>query len=664
MKIGRIILTGLLLLLLVVPAVAADNYMIVKQIIGKANYAVPGQQPKPIMAAGMRLQQGIRITTGAGALLKLGYPGDNGTVVTLRENTTANVTALITSGGKYKSSFNLRTGRMRAIVSGMFGTDFQVRTRNAVAGVRGTDFGVSYNEGSDAADVMVFKGLVAVGGDGVPTQLVKPGFKARVVNRRLVQKRLTQADLRRFDNVKVDQPADDGGKTTDKTTDNNTATPGDTTVPSGSTKDPGRSSGGSSGSSGFGFGGGIGPEVIGDKTWTKMLLTPKFSIGKFKMALYIPIYYDPNDGQIWETSRWYNSDEWDFTSVKDFIHDFLLKFQYVQYGEKKPGSMREKLFFKLGSIDDFELGHGFVMRNYSNMENFPDIRRIGFQFDMDFKAFGFETMMADIYRADIFGARFYVKPGKGRLAFGLSHITDIHPDGDDNNFPVVWTSSLDVEYTLPSLGILTWKVFADVAKQGYSVHGTYTNYGVNATDVGPKYTDGLGMTYGVMGRVLFFDYRLAYRYLKNGFMPEYFDSYYETLRGQRAAMLISGAREDYQGWIFEMGLDLGKIGRFALNFQEYYGKTAGSDADQNKLKVELSLHKGVIPKFRADFLYERYNTSVKGIFDDFFDANTVATAKLYYEVAEGVEMVATYRRYYDEAGVAQNTYAVETQFGI
>lgn len=663
MKTGRLTIAGLLLLVLTaMPVVAAENYLIVKQIIGQARYALPGQAPRPITAIGMQLVQGTRIMTGAGTLLKLGYPGDPGTAITLRGNTTANVTALITTGGKYKADFSLRTGRMRAVVSGLFGTDFQVRTRNAVAGVRGTDFGVSYNENSGKSDVMVFAGSVMVGSGNLPPVMLSPGFKASVADGRILRNKLTKADLQQFGNPKVDQPADNSSAAASSSAPASSSAAasshGSTTVPSGSTKDP-RQGSGSTGGTGFGFGGAIGPEVIGDKTWTKMLLTPKLNLGKLKLALYIPIYYDANDGQIWETSRWYNSDEWDFSSFKDFIHDFLLKIQYVQYGDKG-----DKIFAKFGSIDNFELGHGFLMRNYSNMENFPDIRRIGFQFDLDFKAWGFETMMADIYRGDIFGARFYVKPGKGRFAIGLSHITDIHPDGDNDNFPVVWSSSLDVEYRLPSLGILTWKLFADVAKQGYSIHGTYSNATVNLTDVGPKYTDALGMTYGVMGRVLFFNYRLAYRYLKDGFMPEYFDAYYETLRGQRATSLVSGQREDYQGWIFEMGLDLGKIGYFAVNFQEYYGKTAGVDADENKLKVELILKKGVIPKFHADLLYERYNTSVKDLFDDIFNVNTVATAKLYYEVAEGVEMVATYRRFYDETGASQNTYAIETQFGI
>jgi hypothetical protein len=113
-----------------------------------------------------------------------------------------------------------------------------------------------------------------------------------------------------------------------------------------------------------------------------------------------------------------------------------------------------------------------------------------------------------------------------------------------------------------------------------------------------------------------------------------------------------------------MGLNIEKVGFVKVNFQTYEGIPTGSAIPENKLYFILNLNKGVIPKFHFSFEYERYNIES---FEKFFDSvfgTSITTIKLYYEVGAGVEIVGTYRRFYDELGGYTDNYGVQTQIGF
>lgn len=697
MKMKRTILAVLLAVGLVFSLAAQNqvNYLIVNGIVGTSYYKYPDQPRVQISNTGLRLYSGVKITTGAGGQLRLSFPGDAGSQILLQGGTTVEVSKLITQGAAYSSSISLRAGRMRAVVGKIFGTDFDIRTKSAVAGVRGTDYGVGVTPGADDT-VYVFGGKVAVqgvmdGGGLSEPSLLGQGDKIGVRLGGLLTPlmRISRDDAGLFrvnykdlfpggDGKKDDGKKDDGtkddGKKDDGTKDDGTKNDGkkddvkkddvkkDDPTPTysgGRTDSSGpvsrTGSSGSTGSSSTGpswLGGAIGPEVIGDKTWTKMILAPKISAGKFKIQLYLPVIYDANE-PLWETSRWYNHDEWDFKDWKDAIHDVLIKIMYVQYGKKD-----DKVFIRLGNIEDFIVGHGFLMNHYNNAVSYPSVKRVGGQLDLSFKRFGFESMIGDIYRAEIFGGRFYVRPFKKlfkSFAIGVSYINDINPTDAvvTNDNSLIAMTGVDAEIRLPSLGILTWKVFADYGKMAYK--SPTHEFGFHK---------GYGWTYGVMGRLLFFQYKLGYRHLRDGFIPEYFDSNYEFTRGQKFAALMSSLAENYNGWIFEMGLNIEKVGFVKVNFQTYEGIPTGSAIPENKLYFILNLNKGVIPKFHFSFEYERYNIES---FEKFFDGifgTSITTIKLYYEVGAGVEIVGTYRRFYDELGGYTDNYGVQTQIGF
>jgi hypothetical protein len=131
-------------------------------------------------ATGMRLGEGSVIQTGANAFVSLGLP--DGTVVTMPSQTNVSVgwlrrTALT---GSVERRFDIKAGRVRAVVTPMTDprSNFRVTTPVAVSAVRGTDFRVGYDPTAHRATTEVLTGKVAVSNTKAPGTLVLAGFGA------------------------------------------------------------------------------------------------------------------------------------------------------------------------------------------------------------------------------------------------------------------------------------------------------------------------------------------------------------------------------------------------------------------------------------------------------------------------------------------------------
>jgi hypothetical protein len=114
-------------------------------------------------AAGMRLEQGMSVSTGfrSSALISLGA-----STVTVRPLTRISLEELTASRGAENAALFLQAGRVRAKVNPPAGggrVDFQIRSPAATASVRGTEFDM------DSSNVKMYSGAVAfAGSDGVP----------------------------------------------------------------------------------------------------------------------------------------------------------------------------------------------------------------------------------------------------------------------------------------------------------------------------------------------------------------------------------------------------------------------------------------------------------------------------------------------------------------
>ncbi len=417
---------------------------------------------------------------------------------------------------------------------------------------------------------------------------------------------------------------------------------------------------------GEGFNWSLSVENIDGKNWNKLLLNPVLRFGKLGVGLYVTIYFDPNE-PIYDAKRWYNYDEWDFRGFKDSVHDLFLKIMFLSYG-----SLGDKVYAIVGNIPNFVIGHGFLMNHYSNMLNFPSERRVGFQLNIDFDRFGFESMMADVYRTKIFGGRFYVRPfyGKtlfGKLAFGLSGIADLHPTVSDRN-PSVFATGVDADFPIFDIGVLSLTLYSDFAKEGYYFRDPATSpLGTGHLDEKGKvkFVKGFGIAAGGMGTIIgFIDYKAEYRHLSGNFIPEYFSTTYEAERFSKAYDLLNTTREDFKGWLVEAGFSFKGVGRAFLNFQEYYGNSDGKPTCENRLHIEAYIDKCLVKKFYGGFSYDRTHLVGLDFLKKPFGENTIVTTEVYYQVGEGVYIGTIYRRFYNTDGTYEENVSVETKMEI
>jgi len=152
---------------------------------------------------------------------------------------------------------------------------------------------------------------------------------------------------------------------------------------------------------------------------------PEFGYCKIGLGLYLPIIFPiltPND--FFYSKRWYNHNEWDFMGFSDSLHDLAIKIIYVRYGHKG-----DPLYARIGSLPSVTLGNGFIMNNYSNMLDFPTVRRIGLEFAYVYNHLaGIELFSSDITRNKLLAYRvaIYIDAGVNVQLSELYDGSDAH----------------------------------------------------------------------------------------------------------------------------------------------------------------------------------------------------------------------------------------------
>ena len=280
----------------------------------------------------------------------------------------------------------------------------------------------------------------------------------------------------------------------------------------------------------------VGSITIDGTTYAKAVVQPEFELGDFRMGLYLPVIYQDN---LFDPTSWYKpagNNEWSFGTdqtdlgpiLLDIVSDLFLKIKYIQYGDNG-----DSFYLKFGNLDNMTIGHGILMYNFANNNEFPAVRKVGLNTGMRFENFGFEAVVDDAADPSIFGGRLvYIPFGSGfPLGFGLSAITDINPDSELETTPelfdtVVLNGAFDIGLPLDMLGLT---LFADIAALTmYDAAGWHleTVYNTAEPDI-LKALNNFGISTGVYGDLFdFLDYRLEYRLNKGLFRPAFYGSSY------------------------------------------------------------------------------------------------------------------------------------------
>jgi len=645
----------------------ADRTATVEFYIGDLHYALPPDTVFAPASLGQMFQEGAYLRTGLESRAEVRL--DDGTLLRMQENTLIQLYAALpetlqlsaTTVGLESGSIYVVKGRV------MGGEAFQVRTPIAVAAIRGTEFWDRFFGGEN--EIQVLRGAVDFQSllDGRSVQVLR-GQAARIIGMFAPAVReLTNQELGDLLGLS-DADAFKGG-----------APP---TGPEGVPGEPEGTGEGAQGAeetgkveaperyeprtgkAGVGYGASIGAVVIDGQLVNMIGFRPEFTIGKMGVGLDLSLYLDA-DGNILD-------EYWDDPE------DYIDKIYYIRYAHKG-----DPFYLRAGALEEVNLGYGLVMRDYSNIMEYPSTIRVGAELGLNRRQFVVEAMFANF--------RELADPGVvgGRVAYRPLLQTDLPLV---RNLEVGATAAVDgnqyagveceLDATLPD------SLYADreAVVWGIDAGVPVLRGGFVDVDVYAQFAqiDGYGKGVTVPGiRAAAGPVRAEFEYCIFGkqFISDYFNRTYDLERAQSLGVANPFASKGYmakkeflapendpegrfqdsrQGWYGGLGVNL-------LDFVDVWGSVqllgSGDTADQSGY-LEGMLNTSWIPKISLLSAYAQ-QTHVKDLFEFERGASTAYGLNLGYEIVPGASIIVSIRGTYadtDGDGVleAVRTTQVET----
>ncbi len=358
-----------------------------------------------------------------------------------------------------------------------------------------------------------------------------------------------------------------------------------------------------------GFDGTFGAVSIDGKMYYMLAFLYELGIDKFAAGFDVRLTWN-DDGL--------KKDDWN-----DWQKAISNMFRYIRYGQKG-----DSFYAKLGILDNSTLGHGFIMRRYSNIGADLYTRRFGTELDVNFGGFGIETVTNDINWERLVGGRLYLKLIPEFLEIGATVVYDKDPTfgkytlDPQGNHLVLVTQSPFVEYGADiGIPLIKGNIFSML------VYGDWA-----------KVKDkGQGFVFpGFAGKALIFDYRFEYRILDSDFIPGLFDNQYEDRRPVSWAGYVTGGPQ-VKGFFGELGWKL-------MNWLRVCGSYEKSEGGLPSVRGEITYTGNFIPRItEAAAGYEQREIVTL----DLKNPNTVVYARVGLMRAPGASMVFTTRQTYD-----------------
>ena len=599
------------------------------------------------LAFGDELLPGSTLVTYDGDYAEISLD-PNGSIIRISENTNFRVDALQGREGAGENAFSMAVGKFRAVVAKSVDARYRFQGQSAVCGVRGTDFGMFVLPG-ERESTFVVDGLVDFTNSAGQTVEVGAGMMADAlaeVFQPVAMSAEVMADyLSGLEFVKLQK----------------SSVPGYAAAPAGAPAE-------APAEAGEGFlakllqllGLEIGSVTIGDKTYAKAIVQPRFALGKLRVALYLPVIYqtnmlDPND--------WHKPDgnnEWSFGTDQaawdeitlDILNDLWLKIRYIEYGKQ-----RDPFFFKFGNLHDITIGHGMIMRKYANDSDFPAVRMIGLNLGLDSENIGVEAMVNNAALPEIFGTRFYFRPmgASFPLAFGITALTDLNPDKDAlYGRPALFNFGFDLDFPIIHGDPLSIIMFADLAamlpiyRQAY---GTITPGLKTEAILSGGRLKNWGFATGFMGNILPVAYRLEFQYSDGTFRPAFYNNMYDRKRSEYAReiadFLLNPNDPVYNpqtmGIYGEAGYTLENVFFVEAGYLwPWYINNTGPPGEMpdDYLHFEVGILKGLLPLYGSiSYDRTRFVPTLLGEGSlSFFDENTVLSAEVVYPVAPVLDL--------------------------
>lgn len=558
-------------------------------------------------------EDGIRTKNG-----KVELTFDDGSKISLKENTSLDLIKLKTKEltedtiiklwfGKIKAKFNINKND----------SSLEIRTKHIAAAVKGTEFILDADD-SDTR-LIVLEGIVSLT-DAISKKeiFVKANEKASYASVFQSRPEGISPDEQKVialewgEGLKLAEEKTIEETVTSATPATETKTVPQTEPPAQAVElSPSQSQKGAPAGLGENFGGTFGAVSVDGKTYYMLSLMLELTLGKFGAGFDVRLLW--NDDGIKE-------DDWN-----DWKKSIASMFKYVRYGLKG-----EEFYAKLGIIDNASLGHGFLMRRYSNVDVDLYKRTFGTELDFNLGGAGIETVTNDIMWERLLGARAYLDVIPSLVHIGVTGIYDYNPakdkyykDGSGNQIPYAEQTALfayggDIGVSLVKTDLLSVLVYADWAKIG---------------DHGEGYA-----APGFRGKIAMFDYQLEYRNTQADFIPGLFDYLYEERRPIDWTSSNLDPNNPRKKGVF------GELTFKPINELSILGSLEKYEGNNPYVRGEASYKGNLIPKVSEVAVgYEQKDV----VQLELKNPNTVVYARAGLNMSAGVILVLTVKQTYD-----------------
>ena len=213
--------------------------------------------------------------------------------------------------------------------------------------------------------------------------------------------------------------------------------------------------------------------------------------------------------------------------------DYLSIIRYLRYGLKN-----DPVFVKVGALDYYTLGHGSIMQNYNNSPTY-DNRRIGLVADIDFGAFGLESIYSSFSPSGVLAFRGYIRPLKlssasdlpiiSNLEVGISYASDINKNaGTINGYYDNIKREFIVTDDKGSLNIIGFDLGLPLLNSSAADITLYADYS-KIIDFGSGVATGIKFDVNASS-LLQISAKLERRFNNGKYIPSYFNSLHEINR--------------------------------------------------------------------------------------------------------------------------------------
>jgi hypothetical protein len=369
----------------------------------------------------------------------------------------------------------------------------------------------------------------------------------------------------------------------------------------------------------FSMGLGVGSVTLDGVLYNQIALRPVINIWKIGVGLDLVFYID-NEGN-------FREDVW---NIKDDLTLLLDKILFITYGKKS-----DKYWIKYGSIENLTLGYGGLVDNYSNMIEFPTVRKVGVNTGFNIKSLGGEVFLSNVKDFSnerggaLIGSRLsYTISERIPLSFGLNYVADINmfsglKDRDKDSYPdifddfpdslTLWNDTdgdgiPDPHYNLDSS---RWDIDADGDNiYDFGENGdTLINLKATPFSIRKNEASASGLTFDIGYPVLQSDFISLLLYAEyNTLNFPYFiteDSSFVRKKRSGSGISIPGIRSTIMG-VFNFSLE------YRIINEAYVPQFFNQAYDLNRVST-ITIDETTIIKTKDMLVFEGYNDSISSV---------------------------------------------------